>query len=192
MSKLIKQLEMESLRKTFQDVRDLVVLSITGLNSQTDHGLRSALRKKNIRLKVVKNSLTRRVFGELGIRVGDDSPYWLGPTTLAWGAGSIAELSRELDGELRQPKNAPLYRDKVTIKGAVADGVPIPFERARRMPTRAEAIARVVTLALSPAARLVGQIRGPASRVVGQIRSKGKEEGKEGGGAATAPAAAPA
>src|SRR5207248_2349108 len=172
MSKLIKQMEMEALRQTFQDVRDLVVLSIRGLNSQADHGLRSALRKKNIRLKVVKNSLTRRVFGELGLNVGDDSPYWLGPTALAWGAGSIAELSRELDGELRQPKNAPLYKDKVTVKGAIADGVPIPFERARLMPTRPEAIARVVTLALSPAARLVGQILGPASRVVGQIKSK--------------------
>jgi large subunit ribosomal protein L10 len=189
MSKLIKQLEMESLRKTFQDVRDLVVLSITGLNSQTDHGLRAALRAKNIRLKVVKNSLTRRVFGELGLKVGDDSPYWLGPTALAWGGpGSIAELSRELDGELRQPKNAPLYKDKVTIKGAIADGVPIPFERARLMPTRPEAIARVVTLALSPAARLVGQIRGPASRVAGQIKSKG--EGKEEGSASPATASA--
>ena len=188
MSKLIKQMEMDALRKTFQDVRDLVVLSITGLNSQADHGLRAALRAKNIRLKVVKNSLTRRVFGELGLKVGDDSPYWLGPTALAWGAGSIAELSRELDGELRQPKNAPVYRDKVTIKGAIADGAPVPFDRALRMPTRAEAIARVVTLALSPASRLVGQILGPASRVVGQIRSKGKEEGGE----PAAPAAASA
>src|SRR5438067_9856277 len=94
MSKQIKQMEMDSLKATFQDVRDLVVLTVQGLNSQLENQLRLALRKKSIRLQQVKNSLTRRVFDELGMRV---SSYWEGPTTLAWGAGSLAELSRELD-----------------------------------------------------------------------------------------------
>ena len=136
MSKVIKQMEMDALRGTFRDVRDLVVLSIKGLSSQADHQLRSALRKKNVRLQVVKNTLTRKIFGELGVNVGDDSPYWAGPTTLAWGAPSIAELSRTLDAELRAPKTAALYRDRVTVKGAVADGQPVPFDLALRMPTR--------------------------------------------------------
>ena len=63
MSKFIKQMEMNALRETFQDVRDLVVLSVKGLNCHAEHTLRSTLRKKKIRLKQVKNSLTRRVFG---------------------------------------------------------------------------------------------------------------------------------
>ena len=100
MSKVIKQMEMNALRDNFRGVRDMLVLSIQGLNCQWDHALRSALRKKRIRLQVVKNSLARRVLGELGIDVSDDSPYWRGPTTLAWGAGSLAELSRALDAEL--------------------------------------------------------------------------------------------
>ena len=54
-------------RTVYRDVRDLVVLSVKGLNCQADHALRASLRKKNIRLRVIKNSLTRRVFGELGI-----------------------------------------------------------------------------------------------------------------------------
>ena len=62
-----------------------MVLSIKGLNCQLDGALRTTLRKKNIRLKVVKNSLTRRVFDDLGI-LAADSPLWAGPTTFAWGA----------------------------------------------------------------------------------------------------------
>src|SRR4051794_10830954 len=103
MSKVIKQMEMDTLRQTFQGVRDLVVLSIQGMSSQGEYTFRAALRKKKIRVQVVKNSLTRRVLGELGIQVGADSPYWQRPTALAWGANSIAELSREIEGELKHP-----------------------------------------------------------------------------------------
>src|SRR5207253_1728207 len=79
-----------------------------------DNGLRQTLRKKNIHLQVVKNSLTRRVFDEMGLRVNKDSPYWAGPTLMAWGAGSIAELSQALDAELNKGKGAAQFKDKVT------------------------------------------------------------------------------
>jgi ribosomal protein L10 len=171
MSKVIKQMEMDALRSTFQDVRDAVVLSVTGLNCQLETALRAALRKRNIRLKWVKNSLTRRVFQELGLSIGADSPLWIGPTAFAWGAGSVAELSRAIDDELKKSKNAAAYKDKVNIKGALADGQLITFEQALKMPTKAEAVARIVTLALSPASRLVSQFRGPASRLAGQLKT---------------------
>ena len=176
MSKVIKQMEMDALRATFQDVRDLVMLSIKGLSAQAEDRFRAALRKKSIRLRSVKNSLTRRVFDDLGMRIGLDSPIWAGPTIMAWGAGSLAELSRAIEDELKAPKTAPLYKDKVTPKGALADGQLVTFEQATKMPTRPEAIARVIGLALAPAARLVSQIRGPASRVVSQIKTKAEQK----------------
>jgi large subunit ribosomal protein L10 len=175
MSKQIKQMEMDALGKIFQDVRDLVALSVVGLDSKADNQLRLSLRKKNIRLQVIKNSLTRRVFGELGINA---TKIWEGPTTLAWGATSLAELSRELDTALGK-------NPKVKFKGAVADGEEITFEQAKNRPTKAEAVGRVVMLALAPAGRLLSQIRGPASQVASQIKTLSeKAEGEK-------PAAAP-
>ena len=50
------------------------------------------------------------------------------------------------------------------------------FAQALKMPTRAEAVGRVLQLALSPASRLVGQLLGPAGRVCGQVKSKGEEK----------------
>src|SRR5207253_1502369 len=92
--------------------------------------------------------------------------------------GSLAELSRALKAELDDPKRGPQYKEKVKIKGAVEEGEPIPFAVAITRPTRAEAVARVVGLALAPAARLLGQITGPASQVASQIKtvSEKKEE----------------
>jgi large subunit ribosomal protein L10 len=179
MSKVIKQMEMNALKQSFEGVRDIVVLSVKGLTSQADHGLRMALRKKNIRLQVVKNSLTRRVFHEMGLNVADDSPYWVGPTTMAWGASSISELSRAVDAELKNPKLMATYKDKVAVKGAIADGQSVGFDMALKMPTKAEAIARVVMLALAPASRLLGQITAPAARVASQIKQISEKPSEE-------------
>jgi large subunit ribosomal protein L10 len=178
MSKVIKQMQMDALKTTFRDVRDLVVMNVKGLTCQADCQLRAALRKKKIRLQVVKNSYTRRVFGELGIDIPADSPYWKGTTVFAFGAGSVAELSKGLESELKAPKTAALYKDKVIIKGALADGQIVTFEQALKMPTLQEAIGRVVSLALSPASRLVSALQGPAGGVAGQIKtiSEKKEE----------------
>lgn len=193
MSKAVKSLELETLRQTFTDVRDLVVLSVKGLSAQGEYGLRATLRKKNIRVRTIKNTLTRVIFEQFGMPAATEVPFWSGPTSLAWGAGSIAELSREIETELKDAKKAPQYKDKISIKGAVADGVAVTFELALKMPTRAEAIGRVVTLALSPASRVVSQILGPASRVASQINTvRDKEDGAEADADAAAPAPASA
>jgi ribosomal protein L10 len=169
MSKRIKQLEMDALKKTFQGVQDMVLLSSIGVNCHTDNQLRQGLRKKKIRLQVIKNSLARRVFEEIGIKLAG---CWEGSTAVAWGAGSIAELSRELHGLIKK-------NDKIKVKTAVLEGQEIPFQKALQMPTRAEAIGKVIALALSPASRILGQITSPASRIVGQIKSLGnKKEGE--------------
>jgi large subunit ribosomal protein L10 len=183
MSKVIKQMEMSSLKQSFEGVRDLVVLSVKGLSGQADHGLRMALRKKNIRLQVVKNSLTRRVFQEMGLRIGDDSPYWLGPTTLAWGTESAGELGRAIDAELKNPKTAATYKDKVAIKGGIVDGQPIDFNKMKEMPTRAEAIAAVLGAILGPVNAMLGCLTGPAGQIAAQIQSLA--ERKEEAAAAT-------
>lgn len=175
MSKVIKQMEMDALKKDFQGVRDLVLLSVQGMTCQADQVFRANLRKKNIRVKVVKNSLTRKVFGEIGLNVGDDSAYWVGPTTLVFGAGSVAELTQALEGELTAPKTAPLYKDKVKKKGAIADGEPVTYEAALKMPTRAQAIGAVLAALLSPAASVVGGLVSAGGQVAGQIQKIGEK-----------------
>jgi ribosomal protein L10 len=167
MSKQIKQMEMDALGQRFKDVRDLVMLSITGVDARTDNQVRQSLRKKKIYLQRVKNSLTRRVFEQMGVKV---TKGWEGPTILAWGAGSVAELSRELETVFKK-------NDKVKFKNAVADGQELPFELALKMPTKAEALGRVASLILAPAGRLVSQITGPAAQVAGQIKGMKDREG---------------
>ena len=162
MSKVIKQMQMNALKADFKDVRDMVLLNIVGLGAISDNQIRLALRKKGVRLQMVKNSLARRVFGDLGLQVKSG---WEGSTTVAWGAASVAELSKEIETVVKK------YDKKMKVKTAVADGQEVGFDIALKMPTRAEALGRVAMLALAPARRVAAQIVGPASQVCGQIKS---------------------
>ena len=162
MSKLIKQMQMDALKGDFKDVRDMVFLNIVGLDAIAENHIRLNLRKKGVRLQMVKNSLARRVFADLGLKVDG---IWEGCTTVAWGACSVAELSKEIEGVVKKNEK------KMKVKGVIADGQQVGFDVALKMPTRAEALGRVVMLTLAPAARVAAQITGPASQICGQIKS---------------------
>jgi large subunit ribosomal protein L10 len=180
MAKRIKQMEIDALKATFDGVRDMVLLSYSGMDSVADNAMRAELRKKKIRLKLVKNTLARRVFGEMGVDAGK---VWEGTTYVAWGAGGLAELSRTLEGLAK--KNVKV---KIQMKGAVVEGQPIAFARALTMPTRTEAIAKVVMMALSPARRIAAQLTAPGGRLVSQLKELAKKS--EGAPAEAAPASA--
>ena len=161
MSKVIKQMQMDALKHDFKEVRDMVVLNVVGLDAIIENQIRLGLRKKGIRMQMVKNSLARRVFNDLGLQV---KTVWEGATTVAWGGSSIAELSKELEPIVKKNEK------KMKVKMAVADGQEVDFKTALKMPTKGEALGRVVMLALAPARRIAAQIVGPASQVCGQIK----------------------
>lgn len=162
MSKVIKQMQMDSLKENFKGVRDLVLLNVVGLGAVVENKIRLDLRKKGIRLQMVKNSLARRVLGDMGLQIKTE---WANSTTVAWGGTSVAELSKELEAIVKKNDK------KMKVKLAVADGQEVTFATALKMPTRAEALGRVAMLAMAPAARIAAQIVGPASQVAGQIKS---------------------
>jgi ribosomal protein L10 len=167
--KQIKQMQLKDMEHAFHNVRDLVLLSASGLDAISENKVRLDLRKKNIRLRLVKNTYMKRVCDNMGMKVDG---VWAGPTMVAWGGSSLADLSKELNKTFKDNK-------KVQFKGAVADGQQVTFEQALKMPTKAEAIGRVVALAMSPASRLAGQILGPAGRLRGQLKTMSEKEGGE-------------
>ena len=60
MSKLIKNMLTDDLKTRLADVGEAIVVSLGTLDAQRTTELRQALRKKNIHLQMVKNSLARR------------------------------------------------------------------------------------------------------------------------------------
>jgi len=185
MSKAIKQMQMDALKKTFDGVRDMVFLNMVGLNAIAENKVRLELRKKGIRLQQVKNSLARRTFADAGINL--EKP-WQGTTTVAWGANSIKELSKEIEDFRKK-------HDKVVkVKVAVADGEEVEFAQALKMPTRLEAIGEVIGMIMGPASTIAAMLTGPASQIASQIQtiSEKKEEAPAAAPEAAPPETAPA
>jgi ribosomal protein L10 len=183
MSKKIKELELNALRSTIKGVKDMVLLEPLKLDSAADYEMRKKLRDKKIRVKMVKNSLVKKVFDENGVKVDAGA----GPTLLCWGADSIKELSTAVDAILKDLKKDPKAPEKIKVKTAVAEGSPVTWEVAKTLPTRQEAIGGVLAALLGPASQIAGCLTGPASQLAGILVAI-EEKGKSGEGA-PAPAA---
>jgi len=167
MSKKIKEMELNALRATFKGVKDLVLLEPLKLDSAADFEMRKKLRDKKIRVKMVKNSLVKKVFDENGVKVDAGS----GPTLLCWGADSIKELSTAVDGILKDLKKDPKAPEKIKVKTAVAEGAPVTWEVAKTLPTRQEAIGGVLAAVLGPGSQIAGCLIGPANQLAGVLKA---------------------
>jgi large subunit ribosomal protein L10 len=181
MSKAVKQLEHDALAKAFKGIRDMVLLTSSKVGSQLEYVTRKTLRDKKVRLVMVKNSLARRVFEANGIKLDDN--VWIGSTVVAYGADSIKELSKAIDGVLKDiVKKDPKQADKFKVKTAVADGQQVALDVAIKMPTRLEAIGEIIGMILGPASAIAGCLTGPAGQVASQIATIAEK--KEGAPAA--------
>jgi large subunit ribosomal protein L10 len=182
MSKAVKQMEMDALAKTFGGVRDMVLLTATKVDAGLDHTFRKHLRDKQVHLQMVKNSLICKVFDGSGLKLDG---IWAGSTLIAWGPESIKDVSKAVDGALKElAKKDNKLGEKIKVKTAVADGQPLPMERALTMPTRLEAIGEIIGMILGLASSIAGCLTGPASQVASQVASIAEKKPEE------APAAA--
>ena len=182
MSKKIKELELNDLRKTFKGVRDFVLLQPLKLDSAADYTLRKGLREKKIRVKMVKNSFVKKVFDENGVKVDPGA----GPTLLCWGADSPKALGTAVDAMLKQLRPDTKQPPKIKEKTGVADGEAMPLAELAKIPTRQEAIGAVIAALCGPGSAIAGALTGPAASLAGIL--KAIEEKGAGAPAASPPA----
>jgi large subunit ribosomal protein L10 len=184
MSKYVKELMMDQLKSDLDGSRSLLIIDLKGLDAIAEHRLRSDLRKKSIRIRALKNSLARRVFTDMGME--GLSQFLAGPSVAVWGGDGVAELAKEISRQVKTLK-------KPAIKGGAVDGIVVGAEQVEeitKLPTREALIARVVSLAMSPAQRVVALANAPASGLLGQLKTLAEgAPAAEDPGAAAAPAA---
>ncbi|MFQ5713159.1 MAG: 50S ribosomal protein L10 [Candidatus Scalinduaceae bacterium] len=119
MSKELKKLVVDELISDYRGVNNFIVVSFKGVNTQQANTLRRDLSEKDIKLKVVKNSLAAIAFKEIGIpalgqmlegpsaiTISDNDPVIL--------AKVLAKWSREISG--------------LKIMGGLMDGEMLPLE----------------------------------------------------------------
>jgi len=167
MSKAIKQLELDALRADFKGVTDYVLLEPLKVDAATEYQFRKTLREKKVRVKLVKNSYAKKVFGELGV----SADFGVGPTLVCWGADSIKSLASAVDEAVKATKKDPKSPEKMKEKTAVADGQSVALGVAKTLPTRMEAIGDVLSAIIGPGASLASALAGPGSDIAGILKA---------------------
>jgi large subunit ribosomal protein L10 len=186
MSKYVKELMMDQLRSDLGGRQSLLIVDLKGLDANAEHQFRRGLRMKSIRLRVLKNSLARRVFSEMGM--DGLSRFLDGPSAVAWGGEGITELAKEITAQFKALKTPE-------IKGGAVDGVvvgPDQVDDLTKLPSREVLIGQVIGLLLGPARRTLALLSSPSSALAGQLEALVKRQQGEGAQAADGPPPAPA
>ena len=179
MSKAVKQLELDDLRKTLQGVKDYVLLEPVKLDSAAEYTFRKSLRGKNVRVKLVKNSYAKKVFAEMGV----NAPALAGPTLVCWGGESPKGLGTAVDTAVKESKKDPKAPDKFKVRTGIVEGAPMALDAMKNVPTRLEAIGEIVAAVTGPGSAIAGALTGPASQLASILKAI-EEKSPEGAPAA--------
>ena len=134
MSKFVKDLITKDLRTRLDGVEDALLVDVIGLKNDKNVALRQRLRKKNIQLLVIKNSLARRATE--GTRLERAFENAQGTMALVWGGEDIISLAKEVINIAEDKNFAPF-----APKGGVMDGQSLAADQVKavsKWPSRKE------------------------------------------------------
>lgn len=182
MSKLVKNMLVDDLKKRLDQVGDAVVVSLGRLDAQKTTELRKTLRQKKIQLQLVKNSLARRATLDTPLAPAFEKTE--GMLAIAWGGDDVVDLAKELD-RLAGVKDY----EGLECRGGALDGARLDaddIKRVAKWPTRAEQLSILSGQISSLGATLSGQILSAGGVLAGQLASR-VEELEKGSGSEAAP-----
>lgn len=172
MSKYVKNLISETIRRKLEGVDDAVLVDVIGMDSGATYQVRKRLREKNIQLLVIKNSLARRAAE--GTRLAAAFDGLEGSAALCFGGEDFISLVKEIT-ELDKSSGF----EKFQAKGGVMDGEHLTPEKVKEIskwPNRQEQLSLLLGQILSPGANLSGALLGPGGALASQIEKKSKED----------------
>ena len=180
MSKAIKDMLVDDLKHRLREVGDVIVVSLGKLDAQKTTALRQSLRKKQIHLQLVKNSLARRATAGTPLEPAMENAA--GMLALAWGGEDVVDLAKELD-RISGDKQFEGFE----CRGGALDGGRLgagDVKRVAKWPTRGEQLSILSGQISSLASVLAGQILSAGGTLAGQISSRVEDLEKAEGQAA--------
>src|SRR6202043_1873477 len=168
MSKLVKNLVSNDLRKQLTGVSDALLVNVVGLDAIRTTKLRKELRAKNITLEVVKNSMARRATEGTPLAAAFQGVE--GTLAIVWGGGDIVSLAKEVTR-----LSALKEYEKFSARGGAMDGAKLTAADVKQVstwPSREEQLSLLVGQILSPGALLASQLTAMGGAVASQIKQR--------------------
>lgn len=121
-----KKVIVEEIKTKIQNAKSVVLVKFDKLTVSEDTEIRRDLRKNDVEYKVLKNTLIKRAFNELGIN--DFDAELNGPTSVAFGTDETGAAKVIIEASKK-------YEDKVTVKSAYFEGKRIDVDAVKALAT---------------------------------------------------------
>jgi large subunit ribosomal protein L10 len=182
MSKAVKKMMIEQFREELGASVGTVVLGLSGLDVADTMALRKGCRDKQVKIRVVRNSLAKLALKELGLSALDS--HLAGPTAFAFAKADALAAPKAVVEWAKKNK-------KIEVRGGVIEGrvvSPQDVKNLSSVPGRLEQLSMLCGLIQSPlrgfAALVAAPITDFARLVLALKDSKGEsgaEDGTDGG-----------
>jgi large subunit ribosomal protein L10 len=153
------------LKEHFGSTPDFIFADYRGLTVEQITNLRTQLRGKEARFKVVKNNFARLAFEEL--KAPDVSSYLVGPTAIAIAPKDANEVAKIL---LDFTREAPALK----VKGGLVGDVVYDASKIAafsKLPGRLELISMLMSVMNGPARNLAAALNDIPSRLVRTVKA---------------------
>lgn len=158
-----KQQYVDQLVSEIKDAQSVVFSDYQGINVDEDTEMRKAIREQGGHYAVVKNSMAKRAFEQLGITGLDE--VLTGPTAMSWSCEEVTLAPRVIKEHVAKFK-------KMKIKGGVVDGAVAPLnviEEIASIPTTEVLHGQLVASLIFPIKAL--------AMVLNSVAEKAQEQG---------------
>ena len=145
-----KKQVVEEIKEKIQNSKSVVFVKSSGLTVAEDTELRKEFRSKQVEYKVLKNTLIRRAFNDLGVTVFDEDLN--GPTSVAFGSDETSAAKIIVDAVKK-------YDTKVSVKCAYVEGNKVDVNGVKAlasMPSKEELVAKMLGSLQAPISNFVG------------------------------------
>lgn len=165
MSKPVKNMIVSAYEEEFASLDGAVVIDIRGVDANANNTMRQELRKQQIHITVIRNSLAKKALADT--KLAALFAALEGPSALVYGSDTVVDVARSIVEWAKK-------FEKLDLKGAVLDGEYFEgaagVKRLSTFPTREEALAKAIQIILSPGSNVVGAVKGPGSKLLGIIK----------------------
>lgn len=156
-----KKVVVEEIKAKIQNAKSVVLVKSSGLTVTQDTELRREFRKAGVEYKVLKNTLIRRAFNDLGVT--DFDADLNGPTSVAFGADEVTAAKIVIEA-------AKKYDTKFSAKSAFVDGSRVDAKGVKtlaEMPSKEQLVAKMLGSLQAPISKFVGVLSAiPRSLVI--------------------------
>ncbi len=156
-----KKVVVEEIKTKIQNAKSVVLVSAVGLTVAQDTEIRREFRKAGVEFKVLKNTLIRRAFNDLGVY--DFDADLNGPTTVAFGEDEVSAAKIVMEAVKK-------FDGKFSAKSAYVDGQRVDAKGVKvlaEMPSKEQLVAKMLGSLQAPISKFVGVLSAiPRSLVI--------------------------